>query len=252
MAGKILIINQGTSLMVNRLVSLLKEAEIESAVVEPLIEKIDPAKNDVDIFVFFTGEFVYDSKDFLAYLGDMCHSVDKPLCLVGYDKEMEKVSSVIPTGVIAQKVPRPFDVKALAADLTALYKGEKELTLGKRLLLVDDDTTFLRMMQNCLGTNYKVAAASSGMKAIEYLANHTVDLILLDHDMPVTSGPQVLEMLRSEPATRHIPVIFLTGKNDRDSVMSVMSLKPEGYILKSAGSDDILKSVQNFFNKRKQ
>ena len=136
--------------------------------------------------------------------------------------------------------------------MAALYKGEKELTLGKRLLLVDDDTTFLRMMQNCLGTHYKVAAASSGMKAIEYLANHTVDLILLDHDMPVTSGPQVLEMLRSEPATRHIPVIFLTGKNDRDSVMSVMSLKPEGYILKSAGSDDILKSVQNFFNKRKQ
>ena len=252
MAGKILIINQGTALMVNRLVSLLKEAEIESAVVEPLIEKIDPVKDDVKIFVFFTGDFVYDAQDFLAYLGDMCHSVDKPLCLVGYEKELARVADIVHTGAIAQKVPRPFDVKALAADLAALYKGEKELTLGKRLLLVDDDTTFLRMMQNCLGTNYKVAAASSGMKAIEYLAKHTVDLILLDHDMPVTSGPQVLEMLRSEPATRHIPVIFLTGKNDRDSVMSVMSLKPEGYILKSAGSDDILKSVQNFFEKKKQ
>ena len=252
MAGKVLLINQGTMLMVNRLGTLLKEADIEYAVVEPLIAEIEPNKNNTDIFVFFTGDFVYDEHDFLTYLGDMCLSVEKPLCLVGYEKELEKVEESVHKSVIAQKVTRPFDVKALAADLAALYKGEKELTLGKRLLLVDDDTTFLRMMQNCLGTHYKVAAASSGMKAIEYLANHTVDLILLDHDMPVTSGPQVLEMLRSEPATRHIPVIFLTGKNDRDSVMSVMSLKPEGYILKSAGSDDILKSVQNFFNKRKQ
>ncbi|MBR3561060.1 MAG: response regulator [Oscillospiraceae bacterium] len=51
--------------------------------------------------------------------------------------------------------------------------------------------------------------------------------------MPVTSGAQVLEMIRSEPGTAHIPVIFLTGKDDSEGVRRVLELKPDGYILKS-------------------
>ena len=48
-----------------------------------------------------------------------------------------------------------------------------------------------------------------------YIADNKPDLILLDYEMPVTSGPQVLEMIRSETKTDTIPVIFLTGKGDR-------------------------------------
>jgi DNA-binding NarL/FixJ family response regulator len=69
--------------------------------------------------------------------------------------------------------------------------------------------------------------------------------------MPVTSGPQVLEMIRSEPNCANIPVIFLTGRNDRESVMSVMRLKPDGYLLKSQLRDAIITSVDRFFETRK-
>lgn len=61
--------------------------------------------------------------------------------------------------------------------------------------------------------------ATSGVKAISWLAKHKVDLILLDHEMPITSGPKVLEMLRSDDETRNIPVMFLTGRGDKESVM---------------------------------
>ena len=247
MAGKILIINQGTMLMVNRLVSLLKEAEIEPAVVEPDIDQVGAEMGDSDVFVFFTGDFVFDTQDFLTYLSNVCLDSAKPLCVVGYEKELAKVKSSISQNVIVYAFPRPFDIKNLSAEICALMPSETGGDAEKNILLVDDDATFLRMIQNCLKTHYKVAAACSGMQAIEYLTKHKVDLILLDYDMPVTSGPQVLEMLRSEPATKHIPVIFLTGKNDRDSVMSVMSFKPEGYILKSMRQEDILASLSRFF-----
>ena len=65
--------------------------------------------------------------------------------------------------------------------------------------------------------------------------------------MPVTSGPQVLEMLRSDPETRKIPVIFLTGKSDKDSVMSVVSLKPEGYLLKTIDKKELLDKLDEYF-----
>ena len=83
-----------------------------------------------------------------------------------------------------------------------------------------------------------------------YVAEHHPDLILLDYEMPVTSGPQVLEMLRSETATGTIPVFFLTGKDDRESVKKVLSLHPEGYLLKKSPRDKIRQAIQSFFAKQ--
>ena len=74
------------------------------------------------------------------------------------------------------------------------------------------------------------------------------DLILHGGDI---SGPQVLEMIRSEYKVDKIPVIFLTGKGDRESVMKVVSLKPDGYFLKSASRDALLKGLHEFFEKRR-
>ena len=69
--------------------------------------------------------------------------------------------------------------------------------------------------------------------------------------MPVTDGPQVLEMLRSDSDTRDIPVIFLTGKSDKQSVMAVVALKPEGYFLKNIERNDLLGKLSEFFTLRK-
>jgi CheY-like chemotaxis protein len=65
--------------------------------------------------------------------------------------------------------------------------------------------------------------------------------------MPVTDGPQVLEMLRADDDTRDIPVMFLTGRDDKDSVMAVVSLKPEGYFLKTIGKQELLEKLKVFF-----
>ncbi|MCR5347368.1 MAG: response regulator [Fretibacterium sp.] len=251
MAGKALLINQGSALMINRLAALLKEAHVETAVVEPDIAAIMPEKNSSDIFVLFTADFVYDAQDFLNFLKDVCLEEEKPLCVVGYDKELAKIADSIPRDLVLRQFPRPFDVKAVFAEIVALLKAEGETSREKHILLVDDDTTFLQMMKSWLEMSYHVAAARSGMQGISYIVEHSVDLILLDYDMPVMSGPQVLEALRSETRSANIPVIFLTGKNDRDSVMSVMHLKPEGYILKSMDREEILSAVDRFFKTKK-
>ena len=105
-------------------------------------------------------------------------------------------------------------------------------------------------MQKWLSSRYRVTVVKSGTQAITFVGAHTPDLILLDYDMPITPGPQILEMLRSEPNSAHIPVIFLTAKDDQESVMRVMRLKPDGYLLKSLGREEILNSVDQFFYKK--
>ncbi|MBR4543182.1 MAG: response regulator [Lachnospiraceae bacterium] len=75
--------------------------------------------------------------------------------------------------------------------------------------------------------------AANGVQAISYLTKNSVDLVLMDYEMPGANGPQVLSMLKTDSETGHIPVMFLTGKGDRESVPSVVGLHPEDYLLKT-------------------
>ena len=62
--------------------------------------------------------------------------------------------------------------------------------------------------------------------------------------MPVVDGPQVLQMLREEPETANIPVIFLTGVGTKEAVQRVVSLKPDGYVLKTTTKEELLKFLK--------
>ena len=252
MAGKILLIHRGNAMMANTLKSLMKEAEIETIRVEPDIDKAAREIGDANAVMLFAGDFVYDSPELLVYLKDTCFSEDKPLCVMGGEKEIDEIEGIIPKNMIAHAFQRPADVKSMSVELRRLLMRTGAARKQERhIMLVDDDTLFLQAMQSWLGVKYKVTATKSGMQAITYIANNKPDLILLDYDMPITPGPQVLEMIRSEPKTADIPVIFLTGRNDRESVMTVMQLKPDGYLLKSMPKENIVASVDRFFETRK-
>ena len=102
----------------------------------------------------------------------------------------------------------------------------------KKLLIVDDDGTTLRVLKGMLEHEYDVTIVNSGMNAIKAIGKKRPDLILLDYEMPVCDGRQTLEMLRADEESKHIPVVFLTGVNDRTHIEAVLSLRPAGYLLK--------------------
>ncbi len=84
--------------------------------------------------------------------------------------------------------------------------------LRATVLIVDDDTQSLGVLGNLLHSYYDVLAAPSGARALQIAVNQPKpDLILLDVLMPNMDGYDVLLQLRDNPATRDIPVIFVTG-----------------------------------------
>ena len=115
------------------------------------------------------------------------------------------------------------------------------------MLIIDDDGAMLRMMRTWLSVKYHVYMASSGKIAMSFLMQNPVDLILLDYEMPVMSGPDVLKEIRETPAIKDIPVIFLTAKDDKESVMKVISLKPAKYLLKSMPKEKLIGAIDDFF-----
>ena len=125
--------------------------------------------------------------------------------------------------------------------------GEKR---KKTILIVDDDITYMRTVYEWLKEDYHVGMASSGVQAISYLAKNKADLVLLDYEMPIANGPQVLAMLKNDTETDQIPVMFLTGHGDRESVLSVVGLSPADYLLKTIDKNTLLKKLNDFFNKK--
>jgi DNA-binding NarL/FixJ family response regulator len=66
--------------------------------------------------------------------------------------------------------------------------------------------------------------------------------------MPEMDGHELMGYLRSDPGTQMVPIIFLTGKNDRDHVFSILHYKPDGYLLKSLSKESLIDSVDRFFS----
>ncbi len=83
--------------------------------------------------------------------------------------------------------------------------------------------------------------------AVKAVSVERPDLILLDLEMPDCDGIQTLKMLRTEGKMTDIPVIFLTGRVDQQSVEKIMSVKPAGYMLKTMRTVDIKKNIDSFF-----
>ncbi|MDE7478342.1 MAG: response regulator [Lachnospiraceae bacterium] len=125
-----------------------------------------------------------------------------------------------------------------------------EVNQKKKILVVDDSEFMIKTLQELLGVDYEVTPAKSGMSAFRCIALDRPDLVLLDYEMPVCDGGQVLEMIRAEEDFADIPVIFLTSKIDRESVSRVLALKPEGYLSKTLQPADIKREVDHFFEKR--
>lgn len=254
MKNKIVLITKGVSFMGNSIQKNLETAGYEVERVEPAIESLIACKDRSDLFIFFLGNFVLEISETLVYLKDMCLENDKYLFLIGNEAELKAANVHIPDGAVAMKFKRPFDLKKLTSEVGRFASAVNARELKKSILLVDDDPTFLKMVKGWLDESYRVTIVTSGTQALMFIADNRPDLILLDYEMPVTSGPQVLEMIRSETGVDgvdKIPVIFLTGKGDRESVMKVLSLKPEGYLLKSLTRDQILKSIEDFFEKKR-
>ena len=251
MEKKLLLISRGSTFMVDAISSNLREAGFTVKKCEPAIKEIAENTKDIDIILFYLGDYLDDIKEDIVYLKDICIEKEISLSVIGDDAEVNVLRQTVAEGQIANVFSRPLDIKNLVSVMENVAQGREAQALKKNILLVDDDASFLKMVKDWLSDDYRVTIVSSGMQAITYIAKNRPDLILLDYEMPVTSGPQVLEMIRSEVGTSNLPVFFLTGKGDKESVTKVLSLKPEGYILKSTGKNELVSQIKDYFERHK-
>ncbi|MDD3367790.1 MAG: response regulator [Lachnospiraceae bacterium] len=252
MEKKVLLLGDSSSFMVGAIKNNLIAAEYEVVLAVPNVDVINMIKDKPSVIILYLGDYITEMTEVLVYLKDICLEDARSLYLVGKPDEFEAAEREIPEGVVSGKFERPLNVKDIVETLDQEFsKPKDDEERKKHILVVDDSGTMLRTIKSWLGNRYKVSMVNSGMNAITFLANYKPDLILLDYEMPICTGPQVLKMIRSEVSTSSIPVIFFTARGDKESVMEVLKLKPEGYLLKSMKPSEIMAAINNFFENEK-
>ncbi len=117
----------------------------------------------------------------------------------------------------------------------------------KRILAVDDNAIVLTRISNTLQNDYDVITVNSGIRALKYLEMEKPDLILPDIQMEQKNGIETLQEIRGMDDMADIPVIMLTGVEDKDFVLSSARLGICDYILKPFSSDNLLKRIRWVF-----
>ncbi len=102
----------------------------------------------------------------------------------------------------------------------------------KCILAVDDAAIILQRITDALGKDYQVVTVNSGSRALRYLEKEKPDLILLDIRMAPKDGFQTLREIRAMEDRADIPVVMLTGLEDKRYVMEGIKLGICDYILK--------------------
>ena len=115
----------------------------------------------------------------------------------------------------------------------------------RRILIVEDEAGAASAIQEALeiegSSQWKAQIAPSGEEALAVLEHQAVDLILLDVRLPGISGAEVHRRLRANPATRHLPIIFLSGATSFD--LSVAGIQDGVLLRKPFQIPDLLAMV---------
>ena len=153
---------------------------------------------------------------------------------------------------VTESTLKTEDVMRVAEELLAQLaeEAEKEKTLAKEaekkkhILIVDDDSSVLKLLRGYLAERYEVATAISGRIALKFLETKKTDMVLLDYEMPVEDGASVLAKIRENASTKNLPVVFLTGVTDRKKIMDVLAMKPQGYLTKPIDMEKLSSTIK--------
>ncbi|MEW6056839.1 MAG: response regulator transcription factor [Bdellovibrionota bacterium] len=117
------------------------------------------------------------------------------------------------------------------------------MALKRRILVIDDEPDNRELIQQILADKFEVLTASDGEEGIQVTRSELPDLVLLDISMPKLDGIAVCESLRSNEATKHIPIIMLTASSDPDRRIQSFMTGADDFLLKPYRPKELLARV---------
>ncbi len=212
-----------------------------------------------DVFVYcLYGESPDDIKRFVNVERKLTE-MGIPIVVVGNRDECEQFTKVAPL-IEATFFLRPISAQKLERSIVEMLESQKPRESGetgeksaaespaaparKHILIVDDDSSVLKLLKGYLAERYDVATAINGKVAMKFLETKRTDMVLLDYEMPEENGAAVLGKIRDGDRTKHLPVVFLTGLTERGKIQELLALKIQGYLIKPIDMEKLSSTIK--------
>lgn len=141
----------------------------------------------------------------------------------------------------------------LSNELVAPQTNKVVLPSEKDSILVIEDNDDVRLfIEDLLNPDYAVLSAQDGEEGIATALKEIPSLIVCDVMMPVKDGFEVASTLKSNELTSHIPIILLTAKADKDSMLKGLGTAADDYVMKPFDRDELLARISTLLNNRKK
>jgi CheY-like chemotaxis protein len=125
------------------------------------------------------------------------------------------------------------------------------MTMGKTILVVEDELLNIKLIREIL--TYRgdtVFEAANGREGIDLAIEKKPDLILMDIQMPVMDGMEATQLIKANPATRHIPIVALTGYAMDGDKKRMLEVGCDGYLSKPFKIKELLQTIDIFFDSK--
>lgn len=124
---------------------------------------------------------------------------------------------------------------------------------SEKILVVDDEPYIVEVIEiNLLKAGYKVITAYDGEEALKKVEQEKPDLVVCDVNMPKLDGFEVLKRLKSNMATRYLPVVMLTARSSDEDVFKGWHFKADQYLTKPFNPQQVVVVVNNIFKDREE
>tara|TARA_B110000196_G_scaffold313493_1_gene320272 strand:- start:1707 stop:2375 length:669 start_codon:yes stop_codon:yes gene_type:complete len=122
--------------------------------------------------------------------------------------------------------------------------------MKKTILIADDEKDIIDLLSYNLTKNgYNVVSASDGSEVLLNI-NNNIDLLVLDIMMPKLDGYELCEIIKKNPATKHVPIIFLTAKNSSQDEYRGLLKGADDYVVKPVAIENLLLRIKNILNQQ--
>ncbi|MBE6216582.1 MAG: response regulator [Bacteroidales bacterium] len=142
------------------------------------------------------------------------------------------------------------------ADTYGLGKYKVEATHpdgALKVLVVEDNAELKVYIYNSLVSKYEVRDASNGKEALQVIADGWMpDMVVTDLMMPVMDGMELIDHLRNDFSTSHIPIVMITAKHEDDTQVRAMKYGADGYIAKPFTMELLMARIDNMLDRRKE
>lgn len=147
-----------------------------------------------------------------------------------------------------ERPPIPQEEWPLAEHVEQTKGGQTAHTV----LIVEDDKDILQFMRERLSESFVTECAANGREALDILRQGHIDLVVSDIMMPVMNGFELCDAIKKDIDLCHIPIIFLTAKNDIDSKVKGLKVGAEAYIEKPFSYEYLKNQIISLLNNREK